>query len=94
LRFIDADLATVQRESIELGDCVGRPLSIAHGHERKASRLPGSPVHRDGYFAHFPGNGESRFEGGLGGFERQIAYEETVSHGCLSDFTTLVRAHL
>jgi hypothetical protein len=84
LCLVHAELATVQRQPIELRDGFGRRLSITHRHEGKASRPPRVTVDGDGHFTHFPCRGECRLQRRLVGFERKVSYEESISHFVLS----------
>ena len=84
LRLVDAELATVQCQPVELRDGFGSRLSITHGHEGKSSRPPRVPVDGNGHFTHFPGRGERCFQRRLVGFERKVSYEESISHVVLS----------
>jgi hypothetical protein len=84
LRFVDADLAAVELRSVELADGVLSALAVGHGHERETARTPGFTIRGERDLAHLAHGSERCLDGFLAGRERQISYEETISHGTVA----------
>jgi hypothetical protein len=80
LRLVDLDLTAVDRLTIELLNGLSRCLGRTHGHEGEPARLTRFTIGGHRHLTHLADGGEGGFNGGLRSTEREISYEETITH--------------